>query len=251
MPLRRRIIPCLDVRGGRLVKGINFESLRDCGDPVDAARRYAEQGADEIVWLNITAGDEEWTELLEAVERAAEEVDVPLCVGGGVGTVADARDLLLAGADKVSTNTAPLDRPQLVRELADQFGSQCVVVAIDAARNGEGWQAFASAGNRPTGRSAIEWAAEAAALGAGELLVTSIDADGTGGGYDLELLRTICDAVTVPVIASGGAGDATDMAAALTTGAEAALAATIFHDGRRTIAEVKREVAECGLPVRT
>ena len=249
--LRRRIIPCLDVRGGRLVKGINFESLRDCGDPVDAARRYADEGADEIVWLNISAGDEEWSELLHAVERAAERVDVPLCVGGGVSTVRDARDLLLAGADKVSTNTAPLDRPELVRELADQFGSQCVVVAIDAAREGERWQAFASAGHRPTGRSAVAWAAEAAALGAGELLVTSIDADGTGGGYDLELLRAVCDAVTVPVIASGGAGDAGDMAAALTTGAEAALAATIFHDGRRTIAEVKEEVAACGLPVRT
>jgi cyclase len=251
MPLRRRIIPCLDVRGGRLVKGINFELLRDCGDPVDAARRYAEQGADEIVWLNISAGDEEWSELLQAVERAAEQVDVPLCVGGGVSTVGDARDLLLAGADKVSTNTAPLDRPQLVRELADRFGSQCVVVAIDAARNGDGWQAFALAGHRPTGRSAVAWAGEAARLGAGELLVTSIDSDGTGGGYDLELLRAVCDVVTVPVIASGGAGDATDMAAALSAGAEAALAATIFHDGTRTIAEVKQEVAECGLPVRT
>jgi imidazole glycerol-phosphate synthase subunit HisF len=248
--LRRRIIPCLDVRGGRLVKGVNFEHLRDCGDPVDAAERYAGEGADEIVWLNISAGDEDWTELLRAVERAAERVDVPLCVGGGIGSTGQARELLLAGADKVSINTAPLDRPELVDELAHRFGSQCVVVAVDAARNGSGWQAFASAGRRPTGRDAVEWAGEVVARGAGELLVTSIDTDGTLGGYDLALLSAICASVEVPVIASGGAGGPADVADALRAGAAAALAASIFHDGTYAIDRVKREVAACGMPVR-
>jgi cyclase len=248
--LRKRIVPCLDVRGGRLVKGVNFESLRDCGDPVDAARRYAAEGADEIVWLNIAAGEESWSELLRAVERAAETVDVPLCVGGGVSATGHARELLLAGADKISVNTAPLDRPALISELADHFGTQCVVVAIDAARRNGGWEAHASAGRRPTGRDAVDWAVEAAQRGAGELLVTSIDTDGTQGGYDLELLQAICDAVTVPVIASGGAGVPADLVRALEAGASAALAASIFHDGIHDIAEVKREVAACGLPVR-
>ena len=248
--LRRRVIPCLDVRGGRLVKGINFESLRDCGDPVDAARRYAQDGADEIVWLNISAGDERWAELLGAVERAAEQVDVPLCVGGGVSSVEQARELLLAGADKVSVNTAALDRPELVGELAGRFGAQCVVVAIDAARENGGWQAYAGAGRRATGRDAVAWAREAAERGAGELLVTSIDSDGTQAGYDIGLLSEVCSAVTVPVIASGGAGAPCDLVAALQAGASAALAASIFHDGVHPIAEVKREVAACGLPVR-
>ncbi len=248
--LRRRVIPCLDVRGGRLVKGINFESLRDCGDPVDAARRYAAGGADEIVWLNISAGEEPWAELLAAVERAAEQVDVPLCVGGGISSAGQARQLLLAGADKISVNTAALERPELVSELAGRFGTQCVVVAVDAARRNGGWEAFAGAGRRPTGRDAIRWAAEAAARGAGELLVTSIDSDGTHTGYDLALLGAVCDAVTVPVIASGGAGGPADLVAALEAGASAALAASIFHDGTHPISEVKREVAACGLPVR-
>ena len=248
--LRKRVIPCLDVRGGRLVKGVNFESLRDCGDPVDAATRYAADGADEIVWLNIAAGEESWTALLRAVERAAETVDVPLCVGGGVSGTAQGRELLLAGADKISVNTAPLDRPALIAELADRFGSQCVVVAIDAARRNGGWQAHASGGRRPTGRDAVAWAREAAELGAGELLVTSIDSDGTHRGYDLELLRAICGAVRVPVIASGGAGRPADITAALETGASAALAASIFHDGTYPIREVKREVAACGQPIR-
>ena len=244
------MIPCLDVRGGRLVKGINFESLRDCGDPVDAAERYAAEGADEIVWLNISAGDEDWSQLLRAVERAAETVDVPLCVGGGISQPGQARELLLAGADKISVNTAPLDRPALIAELAALLGSQAVVVAIDAARRNGGWHAHASAGRRDSGRDAVAWAAEAVQLGAGELLVTSIDSDGTLGGYDLELLRAICAAVTVPVIASGGAGDAADIAAALDAGASAALAASIFHDGTHPIGDVKREVAAWGLPVR-
>jgi cyclase len=248
--LRRRVIPCLDVRGGRLVKGVNFESLRDCGDPVDAARRYAADGADEIVWLNIAAGEETWAELLAAVERAAVTVDVPLCVGGGVSDAEHGRQLLLAGADKISVNTAPLDRPGLISELAGRFGSQCVVVAIDAARRNGSWEAHASAGRRATGRDAVEWASEAAQRGAGELLVTSIDSDGTQGGYDLDLLRAICGAVTVPVIASGGAGEPADLARALAAGASAALAASIFHDGTHAIADVKREVAACGLPIR-
>ena len=249
--LRRRIVPCLDVRGGRLVKGVNFEALRDCGNPVDAAERYAGQGADEIVWLNISAGEEDWRGLLDAVEQAAERVDVPLCVGGGVADAEHGRELLLAGADKVSSNTAPLHRPALIEELADRFGTQCVVVAIDAARDGEGgWQAFASAGRRAAGRDAIEWARESVERGAGELLVTSIDSDGTLGGYDLELLRAICESVPVPVVASGGAGRPEHLAAALEAGAQAALAASIFHDGRHTISEVKEEVNRWGLPVR-
>ena len=248
--LRRRIIPCLDVRNGRLVKGVNFEQLRDRGDPVDAAERYAAEGADEIVWLNISAGNESWPALLRAVERAADRVDVPLCVGGGVSSVAQARELLLAGADKVSVNSAPLDRPQLITELADRFGSQCVVVAIDSARDQHGWRVFADGGRRPTGRDSLEWAAESVSRGAGELLMTSIDSDGTLGGFDLELLTAVCAAVPVPVIASGGAGGAADIAAALRTGAAAALAASIFHDGSHVIATVKREVAACGLPIR-
>jgi cyclase len=248
--LRKRIVPCLDVRGGRLVKGTNFVALRDCGDPVDAAERYAAQGADEIVWLNISAPEESWDDLLRAVEQAAERVDVPLCVGGGVARVEQARDLLLAGADKVSVNTAPLDRPALVAELAERFGSQCVVVAIDAARADSSWRAYASAGRRPTRWDAVEWAGEAVRHGAGELLVTSIDADGTQAGYDLELIRGIAGTVRVPVIASGGAGAAGDLADALAAGAEAALAASIFHDGRLTVAEVKRAVAARGLAVR-
>jgi imidazole glycerol-phosphate synthase subunit HisF len=248
--LRKRVIPCLDVRAGRLVKGINFESLRDCGDPVDAADRYAAAGADEIVWLNIAAGDESWAALLAAVERAAETVDVPLCVGGGVSSADHARQLLWAGADKISINTAPLDRPALVSELADRFGSQCVVVAIDAARQNGGWQAYAGAGRRASGRDAASWAVEAAKRGAGELLLTSIDSDGTGAGYDLELLAAVCAAVTVPVIASGGAGSPADIVAALRAGASAALAASIFHDGIHPIADVKQEVAACGIPVR-
>jgi imidazole glycerol-phosphate synthase subunit HisF len=248
--LRKRVIPCLDVRAGRLVKGINFESLRDCGDPVDAADRYAAAGADEIVWLNIAAGDESWAALLAAVERAAETVDVPLCVGGGVSSADHARQLLWAGADKISINTAPLDRPALVSELAGRFGSQCVVVAIDAARQNGGWQAYAGAGRRASGRDAVSWAVEAAKRGAGELLLTSIDSDGTGAGYDLELLAAVCAAVTVPVIASGGAGSPADIVAALRAGASAALAASIFHDGIHPIADVKQEVAACGIPVR-
>ncbi len=249
--LRRRIIPCLDVRGGRLVKGVRFQELRDCGDPVAAAAAYARGGADEIVWLNISAGAEDWQALLDAVSRAAEQVDVPLTVGGGVRSPADARDLLLAGADKVACNTAALDRPELVDELADRFGRQCVVVAVDAHRDAQGgWRARAAAGSRDTGRDALEWMDEATGRGAGELLLTSIDSDGTGGGYDLELIGQTCQRVGVPVVASGGAGGPAHMVRALEAGAQAALAASIFHDRRYLVADVKREAAAAGLPVR-
>jgi imidazole glycerol-phosphate synthase subunit HisF len=249
--LRRRVIPCLDVRGGRLVKGVRFQELRDCGDPVEAAAAYAAEGADEIVWLNISAGDEDWRALLDAVSRAAERVDVPLTVGGGVRSPDQARDLLLAGADKVSCNTAALDRPALVDELADRFGSQCVVVAVDAHRDGRGgWLARAAAGSRDTGRDALRWMDEATGRGAGELLLTSIDADGTGGGYDLELIERTCERVDVPVVASGGAGGPGHMVRALLAGAQAALAASIFHDRRYAMEDVKREASQAGLPVR-
>jgi cyclase len=248
--LRRRLIPCLDVRGGRLVKGVRFRGLRDCGDPVAAAERYAADGADEIVWLNIDARRETRDGLLAAVERAARRVDVPLCVGGGVGAVDDARALLHAGADKVAVNTAAVRRPQLVDELARAFGVQCVVVSIDAERTGGGWRVRDSGGTVDAGRDAVGWAVEASQRGAGELLVTSIDRDGRRAGYDLELVGRVRNEVRVPVIASGGAGGTADLAAALSAGADAALAASIFHDGACTIARAKREVAACALPVR-
>ena len=207
--LRKRIIPCLDVSGGRVVKGVNFVNLRDCGEPVEAALRYAEQGADEIVWLNITATGEDPGVLCRAVERAAEQIDVPLTVGGGVNRVGRVRELLLAGADKVSLNTAALARPGLIGEAADRFGSQCVVCAIDARREpGGGWRAYVDGGRRATDWDAIAWAAHAVELGAGEVLMTSMDSDGVQDGYDLELVRTLCETVGVPVVASGGAGSA-------------------------------------------
>jgi imidazole glycerol-phosphate synthase subunit HisF len=248
--LRRRIIPCLDVSAGRVVKGVEFVNLRDCGDPVDAAVRYALQNADEIVWLNITASSESWKTLLEQVERAAERVDIPVTVGGGVSKVEHVRELLLAGADKVSINSAALRDPALIERAADAFGRQCVVVAIDARRKDGSWRVHLDGGRTQTDSNVIEWAVEAVERGAGELLVTSIDADGGHAGYDLDLVAAICGAVRVPVVASGGAGGPADMAAALAAGAQAALAASIFHDGEATMAGVKREVAACGLPVR-
>ena len=248
--LRRRVIPCLDVRGGRLVKGVQFRELRDCGDPVVAAERYAAAGADEIVWLNIDAHAEAWQELLRAVERAAERVDVPLCVGGGIDTPQRARELLLAGADKISVNSAALRTPGLIDTLAERLGTQCVVVAMDAARGDGGWWTYARGGMQATGIEAIGWAEEVARRGGGELIVTSIDADGGRRGYDLELIERIRARVRVPVIASGGAGGAGDIVAALRAGADAALAASIFHDGETTPDDVKREVAACGLPAR-
>jgi cyclase len=248
--LRKRILPCLDVSGGRVVKGVNFVNLRDCGDPVEAAVRYAGQGADEIVWLNITSWAEDWPALLDAVERAAEQVDVPVTVGGGIRDERHVRELLLAGADKASINSAALRRPQLLSEAADRFGSQCVVCAIDARRADAGWEVFVDGGRTPTGQDALAWAEEAVSLGAGELLVTSMDRDGTQDGYDLELLRELVDRVPVPVIASGGAGSPEHLAEALDAGAEGALAASIFHDGTFSIEEVKAVCRERGLPVR-
>jgi cyclase len=248
--LRRRIIPCLDVSAGRVVKGIEFVNLRDCGDPVDAAVRYAEQNADEIVWLNITASSESWATLLGQVEQAAERVDIPVTVGGGVSKVEHVRELLLAGADKVSINSAALRDPALVERAADAFGRQCVVVAIDARRANGSWRVHLDGGRTPTDHDVIEWAVEAVERGAGELLVTSMDADGGMSGYDVELLRAIVDRVEVPVIASGGAGGPGDVAEALAAGAEAALAASIFHDGTHTIEEVKATCRARGLAMR-
>ena len=251
--LRRRVIPCLDVSAGRVVKGVNFVDLRDAGDPVEAAVRYAAQGADEIAWLNITAGDEGWRTLLAAVERAAEQVDVPVTVGGGVSEERHVRDLLAAGADKVSINTAALRRPELVTECAERHGSQCIVVAIDA-RADEGpagsWTAYESGGRRATDRDAVAWAEEAVRRGAGELLVTSMDADGTKAGYALDLLGAVVERVSVPVVASGGAAGPEHMADALEAGCAAALAASIFHDGTFTVEEVKATCRTRGIPVR-
>ncbi|HEY3612676.1 MAG TPA: imidazole glycerol phosphate synthase subunit HisF [Gaiellales bacterium] len=249
--LRRRIIPCLDVSGGRVVKGVEFVNLRDCGDPVDAAVRYAEQRADEIIWLNITASSESWRALLEHVESAAERVDIPVTVGGGVSRVEHVRELLLAGADKVAINSAALRDPALVERAAEAFGRQCVVVAIDARRSNGSWRVHLDGGRTPTDSDVIEWASEAAARGAGELLVTSMDADGGQSGYDTELLQRIAERVEVPVIASGGAGRPEDLADALAAGAEAALAASIFHDGTHTIEEVKAACSARGFAMRT
>ena len=248
--LRKRIIPCLDVSGGRVVKGVNFVDLRDVGEPVEAALAYAAAGADEIVWLNITASDERFRELSAAVERAAVQIDVPLTVGGGIVRIEQIRELLLAGADKVSVNSAALRRPGLIAEAAEHFGSQCIVCAIDVRRAGSGWLAFVDGGRTPTQRDAIAWAREAVERGAGELLVTSMDADGVQRGYDLELLAEITAAVEVPVVASGGAGAPEHLADALEAGAEAALAASIFHDGTYAIEEVKAVCRARGLPMR-
>ena len=249
--LRRRIIPCLDVSAGRVVKGIEFINLRDCGDPVDAAVRYAEQNADEIVWLNITASGEDPGVLCHLVERAAEQIDIPITVGGGISRVGRVRELLLAGADKVSLNTAALARPGLIGEAADRFGSQCIVCAIDARREtGGGWRAYVDGGRRATDWDAIAWAAHAVEMGAGEVLMTSMDSDGVQDGYDLELVRTLCATVEVPVVASGGAGRPEHLADALEAGAEAALAASIFHDGTHTVEETKDACRARGLPMR-
>jgi cyclase len=245
--VKRRVIPCLDVAGGRVVKGVKFENLRDLGDPVELAARYSELGADELVFLDITATLEGRRPLLELVERAAEELEIPFTVGGGVTELEDARALLRAGADKVSLNRMAVDHPDLLTSLADEFGAQAVVCAIDA-RAGE---VVTHAGTKPRGLDAVEWAAEAAGRGAGEILLTSIDADGTRSGYDLPLTGAVADAVPVPVIASGGAGDATHMAGAFEVGAEAALVASIVHERPERLLELKRELKEAGWPIRT
>jgi len=253
--LARRIIPCLDVKDGRVVKGVKFVDLRDAGDPVEAALAYDAQGADELVFLDITASHEDRAIMLDVVRRTAEGIYMPLTVGGGIRSLADIRTLLRAGADKVSLNTAALARPELIREAAHAFGSQCIVVAIDAKRETDGgqarWGVYTHGGRRPAGRDAVEWAREVESLGAGEILLTSMDRDGTGAGYDLALTRAVSEAVSVPVIASGGAGGLEHLFESVTEGkADAALVASIFHFGRHTIVEAKRYLRERGVPVR-
>jgi cyclase len=249
--LAKRIIPCLDVKDGRVVKGVRFVDLRDAGDPVEAALAYDAQGADELVFLDITASHEDRAIMLDVVRRTAEGIYMPLTVGGGVRAVDDVRALLRAGADKVSLNTAALARPAVIREAAERFGSQCIVLAIDARKDGDRWTVFTHGGRRPTGRDAVAWAQEAVALGAGEILLTSMDRDGTKDGYDLDLTRTVSQAVTVPVIASGGAGALGHFYDALVDGAaDAALAASLFHFGIHTIAEAKAYLTERGVEVR-
>jgi cyclase len=247
----KRIVPCLDVKEGRVVKGVNFVGLRDAGDPVELAARYSEQGADEITFLDITASHEARRTLFEMVERCARAVAVPLTVGGGVRTREDVRDLLNAGADKVSINSAAVADPELVARVSDAYGAQALVVAIDAKKSGEGFEIFTHGGRRATGLDAIAWARKMAELGAGELLVTSMDRDGTRDGYDVPLTRAIADAVEVPVIASGGVGTLAHVLEGLReAGADAALAASIFHDGQHTVGEVKAHLLEHGVRVR-
>lgn len=256
MSLAKRIIPCLDVENGRVVKGVKFENIRDAGDPVEIARRYNEQGADEITFLDITATHEGRDTTLHTVERMASEVFIPLTVGGGVRTVQDIRNLLNAGADKVSINSAAVFNPDFVGEAADRFGSQCIVVAIDAKRvSGPGeadrWEIFTHGGRKPTGLDAVEWAKKMETLGAGEILLTSMDQDGVKSGYDLGVTRAISDAVGVPVIASGGVGNLQHLAdGILLGGADAVLAASIFHFGEYSIPQAKAFLAEQGIEVR-
>jgi imidazole glycerol-phosphate synthase subunit HisF len=247
-----RVIPCLDVDAGRVVKGVNFVGLRDAGDPVELAARYDAEGADELVFLDITASSDARDTMVDVARRVAEEVFIPFTVGGGVRSVDDARSLLRAGAEKVGVNTAAVDRPELVGELAAEFGAQCVVVAIDArARPGGGWEVTTHGGRTPTGLDAVTWAQAAESLGAGEILLTSMDRDGTKEGFDLALTRTVSDAVGVPVIASGGVGALAHLVDGVVEGgADAVLAASIFHFGEHTVAEAKRELARAGVIVR-
>ncbi len=252
MTVRARVIPCLDVANGRVVKGVNFVNLVDAGDPVEQARAYDAAGADELCFLDITASHEARGTLLDVVRRTAEVCFMPLTVGGGVRTVDDARALLLAGADKVAVNSAAVSRPEVVAEIADRMGSQCVVASVDARRTGDGrWEVFTHGGRRATGIDAVEHALRLAELGAGELLVTSMDRDGTRDGYDLDLIRTIADQVTVPVVASGGVGGLDDLVAGIRDGhASAVLAASIFHFGHASIADAHAALAAAGIPVR-
>lgn len=254
--LTKRVIPCLDVKSGRVVKGTNFVNLRDAGDPVQVASRYEAEGADELVFLDITASHEDRDIVLDVVRRTAEQVFMPLTVGGGIRTLEDVRALLSAGSDKVSINSAACKDPEFVRQAADRFGSQCIVVNIDPKRinNDDGeevWEVHINGGRVPTGLQAVEWARQVEQLGAGEIVLTSMDCDGTKDGYDLEITAAVSDAVTIPVVASGGAGHPDHLADAIAIGkADAALAASIFHFGEFSIAETKRIMAERGIPVR-
>jgi cyclase len=248
----KRVIPCLDVDAGRVVKGTNFVDIRDAGDPVELAARYDAEGADELVFLDITASHESRDTIVELARRTADNVFIPFTIGGGIRSVDDAQAVLDAGADKVSVNSAALDRPELITELAEVFGSQCIVIAIDAKRAGDGWDVYVNGGRtKVEGREAVAWAREATELGAGEVLLTSMDRDGTADGYDLELTRAVAEAVGVPVIASGGAGELDHLVQAVEEGhADAVLVASIFHYGAHTVAEAKERMEQAGIPVR-
>ena len=253
MGLAKRVIPCLDVTAGRVVKGVNFVDLRDAGDPVEIAARYDREGADELAFLDITASSDERDLLLDVIERVAEQVFIPLTVGGGVRRVEDIRRLLHAGADKVSVNTAAVQDPDLVRRMADKVGNQCIVVAIDAKRRADGasWEVYTHGGRKPTGLDAVDWARRMTDAGAGEILLTSMDRDGTKDGFDLGLTRAVADAVSVPVIASGGVGSKEDLAqGVLAGGADAVLAASVFHFGEFTVREAKEHMRSRGIEVR-
>ena len=248
----KRVIPCLDVDDGRVVKGTNFVDIRDAGDPVELAEHYDAEGADELVFLDITASHESRDTIVELARRTADNVFIPFTIGGGIRSVEDAQAVLDAGADKVSINSAALERPELITELAEVFGSQCVVIAIDAKHTEEGWDVYVNGGrSRIEGREAVAWAREATELGAGEVLLTSMDRDGTSDGYDLELTRAVAEAVSVPVIASGGAGELDHLVEAVEEGhADAVLCASIFHYGAHTVAEAKQRMDQAGIPVR-
>jgi cyclase len=252
MGLAKRIIPCLDVDNGRVVKGVRFVDIRDAGDPVEIARRYDEQGADEVTFLDITASSDDRETMVHVVEAMAAEVFIPLTVGGGIRKLEDVRRMLNAGADKVAINTAAVARPEFVREATDHFGSQCIVVAIDAKQTGpDKWEVYTHGGRKATGLDALDWARKMTEFGAGEILLTSMDRDGTKDGFDLRLTRAVCDAVAIPVIASGGVGNLDHLVEGITQGhADAVLAASIFHFGEFTVAQAKQRLAAAGIEVR-